>query len=160
MTTCAYDGKTLAVDSMANTGGLRRWTDKLIHIDRNRFVITGAGDSFRVRLLARWTEWMLNEHFCVDSLCPWPDFPGDKDAPNGLMVEISTGKCWNLDGSLWLPVTEPYFAIGSGRDYAIGAMAHGASAIEAITISCKHDSYSGGEVRWVEVQQVAEEVAA
>lgn len=159
MTTCCFDGKTMAVDSMQNLGGMRRWVDKLRRIDRNRFVVTGAGDAFRINLLAKWTEQMLTSIFTVDTLTPWPDYPGEKDSPNGLMIEVSTGKCWNLDGSLWMPVTEPYFAIGSGRDYAMGAMAMEASAIEAINVAAKHDAYTGGEVRWVDVQLVAEEVA-
>jgi ATP-dependent protease HslVU (ClpYQ) peptidase subunit len=160
MTTCAYDGKTLAADSMQSNAGMRRWTDKLRRIDRNRYVVTGAGDAFRINLLAKWTEQMLTANFEIDPTASWPDYPGEKDAPNGLMVEVSTGRCWNLDGSLWLPVSEPYFAIGSGRDYAMGAMAHGATAIEAVNIAAKHDAHSGGEVRWVDVLRVEEEVDA
>ena len=40
----------------------------------------------------------------------------------------------------------PYFAWGSGAKYALGAMAKGASAEEAINIACQFDPYSGNGV--------------
>lgn len=39
-----------------------------------------------------------------------------------------------------------YLAIGSGQDFALGAMAHGATAEEAVWCACKHDPHSGGPV--------------
>lgn len=40
-----------------------------------------------------------------------------------------------------------YFAEGSGRDLAMGALAFGASAIEAIEVAKEHDIYTGGNVQ-------------
>jgi len=37
----------------------------------------------------------------------------------------------------------PFFAVGSGGDFALGAMAAGKTAPEAIEIAAKHDSYTG-----------------
>ena len=37
-------------------------------------------------------------------------------------------------------------AIGSGADFAIGAMLHGASPAEAVAIACMRDTRSGGKV--------------
>ena len=39
-------------------------------------------------------------------------------------------------------VTTPWFAIGSGRQYALGALAQGATTEEAVEIACKFDPYS------------------
>ena len=43
-------------------------------------------------------------------------------------------------------VNLPYFAIGSGRQYAMGALAQGASAEQAVEIACKFDPYSKSPV--------------
>lgn len=40
-----------------------------------------------------------------------------------------------------------YGAIGCGRDFAIGAMAAGATAIEALDIASRYDSTTGGDLR-------------
>ena len=44
-----------------------------------------------------------------------------------------------------------FYAWGSGEEYAMGAMAAGKSAIEAVKISCKFDDSSGGKVQHVRV---------
>lgn len=46
-----------------------------------------------------------------------------------------------------LPVEDKYWAEGSGGQIALGAMAAGATAVEAIKIAAKHDSYTGGGVQ-------------
>jgi ATP-dependent protease HslVU (ClpYQ) peptidase subunit len=46
-------------------------------------------------------------------------------------------------------VCHTFYAIGSGGDFAMGAMAAGASAKEAVKIAIKHDIYSGGRIRMV-----------
>lgn len=50
------------------------------------------------------------------------------------------------------PLDAPYFAIGTGSNYAMGAMYSGASAFEAVGAACKFDIWSGGEVKCVLVQ--------
>lgn len=40
----------------------------------------------------------------------------------------------------------PFYAIGSGHAYAIGAMAMGATAVEAVRIAAKYDSSTGGRI--------------
>jgi hypothetical protein len=42
------------------------------------------------------------------------------------------------------PLSGQYFAIGSGEDYAMGAMAMGATAIQAVDAAKQHDVFSGG----------------
>lgn len=49
------------------------------------------------------------------------------------------------DDTTWMRCKSDYFAIGSGRDLALGAMAHGASPLEAVKTAMKWDIYSGGE---------------
>lgn len=43
-------------------------------------------------------------------------------------------------------VTAPYYSIGSGRDVALGAMFHGASAPEAVRAAIAHDESTWGDI--------------
>jgi 20S proteasome alpha/beta subunit len=64
------------------------------------------------------------------------------------LVVTADGKVWsmNCSGTLAL-VYGPYFAEGSGAKYAMGAMAAGATAAEAVAIAIRYDAYSGGEIQ-------------
>jgi hypothetical protein len=44
-------------------------------------------------------------------------------------------------------------AIGSGYQFAIGAMAAGASAYNAVVLACRFDTASGGPVRMVQLKE-------
>lgn len=44
------------------------------------------------------------------------------------------------------PIDKGFYAIGSGSEFAIGAMEAGADAEKAVEIACNHDIYSGGGV--------------
>lgn len=48
----------------------------------------------------------------------------------------------NDHGALTGPLDAPFLAIGSGEQYALGAMAHGANAIDAVRASCRLDVWS------------------
>ena len=50
-----------------------------------------------------------------------------------------------------LPISAKYIATGSGQPIALGAMAVGASAIEAIKVCIKHDKNSGGRVQSIKL---------
>lgn len=59
------------------------------------------------------------------------------------------------------PLTGEYFAIGSGDHYALGAMAMGAGAVEAVEIAMLHDAWTGGKVCSIDqVHQLSELAAA
>jgi hypothetical protein len=45
-----------------------------------------------------------------------------------------------------MPVGLPYYAVGSGAEYALGAMECGAPADEAIRVAHKFDPYTGKEL--------------
>lgn len=44
-----------------------------------------------------------------------------------------------------------FYALGSGTDVAIGAMAQGAGAVEAVKIASKYDCHTGGKIKVVMV---------
>lgn len=50
------------------------------------------------------------------------------------------------------PLTDEFFAIGSGGHYALGAMRHGASALEAVECGCALDVWSSHPVYTLELK--------
>ena len=43
----------------------------------------------------------------------------------------------------WIAIDSPYYAIGSGAEFALGALAMGASVKEAIKVASNNDSHTG-----------------
>jgi ATP-dependent protease HslVU (ClpYQ) peptidase subunit len=43
-------------------------------------------------------------------------------------------------------VEDPFMAWGSGRDFALGAMAMGATAREAVAVACRFNVYCGNGI--------------
>lgn len=66
------------------------------------------------------------------------EFSALKLAPDGIYV-ITT------DDPTWMRCESDYFAIGSGKDLALGAMAHGATPLQSVATAMKWDMLSGGE---------------
>ena len=64
------------------------------------------------------------------------------------------------------PLTADWFAIGSGQDFAIGALEMGATAQEAVQIALQNDPWTGGVVQhiiipdMVPVETEEQEIAA
>ena len=45
------------------------------------------------------------------------------------------------------PIDTPFCAVGSGADFALGAMQFGADAVQAVYCAIAQDQHTGGEVR-------------
>jgi hypothetical protein len=70
-----------------------------------------------------------------------------------VMVVDAHGQCCVGDHDLeFTRVQFPFFAIGSGADYAMGAMARGATAREAVEIAMRFDTGSGIGVTEVRIK--------
>ena len=70
--------------------------------------------------------------------------PPKLDDTTALLVDGK--KVYIYEGHMWRSMTEPYYSIGTGRGYAMGAMDAGADAAKATKIASKRDPYSGGKV--------------
>jgi hypothetical protein len=118
MTTAAWDGRTLAADTLGVQSNLKRKTSKVFRLkDGNLFAGCGEYDDV---LSAR--EWLEN----------------GGSTPEG---------CFRVEHSLLRqPIAEPFTAIGSGRDFAIAAMYLGKSAVEAVDIACLYDAWTAGPI--------------
>jgi len=136
MTTIAYDGKTIAVDSRMAIGSLIVNDESVkYHHEKNKlFFMSGATDEID----------LLIKNFVANTKSE------TKNDAAGLMIE--DGKVYYVgceDGSLL------YFAcdstgvkrsLGSGSHFALAAMDHKKSAEDAVKYAMTRDCYTGGKV--------------
>jgi hypothetical protein len=91
--------------------------------------------------------------------CPQGAVPNlllDNRGSFGAIFVRRDGKVFEFDNGYLMPVNAPYYAIGSGSLFAIGAMAHGASAMEAVVAASHHDKATGGQVTYVHYSALSE----
>lgn len=139
MTTIACNKFQIAADRQAtHTGGLKfRLKSKLFSFDCPLIYPV----PFHVGLCGNIDEFSIVYEFFSDPMSV-------KKAPKlkagtGLIL-TDDGKIWTFcSANNWIAVDQPFYAVGSGMNFAMGAMAAGASPYEAIKQTCKHDPNSG-----------------
>ena len=136
MTTLAWDGTTFAADRQLTASYMRHGGTKLFTVDGG---IAGISGRYEVGL--KIIAWLQSDR----DPNKYPQMNEDRDDESAAIYWVTkAGSAFRFFGyPLPVPITEPFFAGGSGRDYALGAMAHGADAIEAVQIACRFDSMSG-----------------
>jgi 20S proteasome alpha/beta subunit len=143
MTVIAWDGKTLAADKRVSQCGIARTTTKIFRIGELL-----AGSSGVTNEGAEIIEWVRRGRNPEDFPA---HFRGEKSECQVLVVE--NGICKSYDGSPYAVVYEDsFYATGSGRDYAMAAMACGKSAAEAVGIACRFETGCGNGVDVLEAE--------
>lgn len=144
MTTVAYDGKTMAADTLAtDPWGLKEtFRDK---IWQNHYLLIGcAGDAGQI---ASWLRTLRTDQRMSALLADgYPPFVIDKNDPALLVVDRLSGAIYRHASGCFLALDRTFFAIGSGRDYALAAMHLGKTAREAVEVAMHFDNSTGGEV--------------
>lgn len=140
MTTIAWDGEFLAADTLVTTCGLPRIMDKIWRL-YNGDLFGGAGDTQDILLAKEW----LNKSEEIEK-------PKLEESFRALLV-TTEGLYILEDKLIKMPCTEPFWAIGSGRDFAIAAMHLGYCAKDAIQISARFDLTTGGKITVLELQK-------
>lgn len=137
MTVVAWDGKTLAADRLGvMVGGVKSVTSKIFRLP-NGTILAGTGCCSGLIALRSWfAEGAIPEH--------WPKSQDDDDTLASLMVVHPDGRCVTYE-SLPLPilVEDPFMAWGSGGPLALGAMAMGADARQAVEVACRYSTTCG-----------------
>ena len=138
MTTIAFRDGTLAGDSRVSAGDMVI-TDKATKVHRLR-------DG---RLLG-WSGSVEDAHRLRQSLSKKTPRPANLNV-TALLVHTD-GSIHLFEGNEWVKQTEPYYSLGSGSPYAMGAMDAGATATEAARIGSKRDVSSGGKIKCVKLK--------
>jgi hypothetical protein len=157
MTTVAFDGNKIAADTMAVDFGNRVQYPvyKLRHQGRYIFAGSGAMPTFEA-----FIEWF-------EAGCPkeMPHVPEDTSYHGHLLVfDLEGGE--NFCFAPWPKQFYPHtfsapYAVGSGMDFALAAMACGKDAEEAVKIASLFDPNTGGPVQVIDLQDlIQKELAA
>lgn len=136
MTTIAYDGKTLAVDSMTSCDRFvnSRGTQKMWRNVGPFNCVAMAGPTSRYPAILCWLEGG------ADPLLWNPEW----DAV--AWVVDKSGRVYRYVSGYPESIEAPD-ADGSGAEFALGALDAGKSAREAIEIAAQRDFYTGGPVQ-------------
>lgn len=145
MTTIAYKDGVMASDSLAAAGTMNTGdTPKVFRIHGCLVGISGTA-----RLIRVFTDWFA-EHMDSGDVPPIaPNFlepkVGSEDSIYAIVV-TPNGKIWKYEDGLapW-PLDCKFIACGSGRDFAMGAMAMGAGAVKAVEVAKSLDAFTGGK---------------
>lgn len=135
MTTIAWDGRSLASDKRANVGGTRLTVTKIRRGLKGNLV--GVSGTFAMSNdLFRW--------LCTGGARP----VGQGDHSDWCPVMEITAKGEVLRHERWgsFRVEDPFYAIGSGADFALAAMSLGADAAQAVEIAARFDTSTGDGV--------------
>lgn len=133
MTTICYKDGVLAADTLITVSGVAVGTaTKVFRIGEDIFAVAG-----RLADIAKLKTWdgpdsVKDMGLLDDSYVYWVD-------AGGILREI--------EGDTILPVIHaPFHACGAGSSFAIGAMAQGASAVEAVRIASVYDLTTNSEI--------------
>lgn len=131
MTVVAWDGRTLAADRMANYNGHARSATMVFRLDPQNLVGICGKASVATEILA-WLRGARDPE----------QFPRDPDTMVFMVHNTGRMVCYE-GGPFPVPVTEGYFAMGAGRDYALAALHLGYDARRAVEVACALDIYCG-----------------
>jgi ATP-dependent protease HslVU (ClpYQ) peptidase subunit len=142
VTTIAYSNGILAADSLINYGTFSNGEVNKIHIvtiHGRKAMLAVAGAVWVIEPLIEWIEAGAEQDeipHCI--LHAVKDF-------SCIMID-DEGNVWEFNNGYFLRCGVEYIAIGSGQMFALGAMAAGVSAPEAVAASMKHDKATGGAI--------------
>ena len=140
MTVIAYKAGVMAADSAV-------WSDGVLvghhpKISRvNGCLVASCGLAANKNVLVRWAK-----EGDFDATPYWGSTKSEEMAglvvlPDGVVLH------WSSDPDPDRDIASPFFAIGCGGPVALGAMAAGASAAEAVRIATMFAAYCAGEVQ-------------
>ena len=141
MTTIVFRDGVMATDSAVNSAEVMVGTvRKIISVGDLGFLALSGLPSFKS--VAVWLE----------------KWPGVGEVPKCVeqsdvvgLFAIKSGKLLQIDGGVPYEMAAPFFAEGSGKLIALGALAMGATAEQAVDIAIRYDNGSGGPTQTVKV---------
>jgi hypothetical protein len=138
MTVIVWDGSTLATDCAANDGVAQWHTDKAWYYGEgeDKLILSGAGPLQSIFAMREWFKKgaLLNE------------FPSVQLSPqycHFLVVSLDIGLYRFEQGPIPINHYHNACAFGEGRDFAIGAMAMGADATQAVVVANRYSVHCG-----------------
>lgn len=150
MTTIATDGNTLAADRRVVSGRqIEPWAqDKILLSGGRIYAYSGS-----TALFLPWVRWYEGDR-------DPRKVPVMKDGETLALWAIEDGVLWEVHSHTPYPLQLGYpSAMGSGQEYAYGALAVGASPEEAVRAASRYDPSTGAEVQVVTLSGKAQQPA-
>lgn len=159
MTTVAYKDGILAADTLISYGTFSNGNVNKIHRvsipqetgPDNQAMIAMTGVCWAIQPMIEWLEMGASQDDIPHSLL---QAAGDFSC---IMIE-SDGTVWEFNNGYFIRCGVEYHAIGSGQQFALGAMAAGVSAPQAVAAAMKHDKATGGDVTILSLDDLTTEV--
>lgn len=148
MTTIAYRAGYLAADTRAYSGGKTPIGQKTKIFHDPELKMAGGVSSPHPGFGERFWLWLTGQEGDIE-------FAKDIEFT---ALTLQDGDVFIYENSLHPtgPLTATYYAIGSGREFALGAMEMGASAAEAVRVACKLDVWSADPIMVLDVRDPLE----
>lgn len=147
MSTLAFDGRFMATDTQG--------TGAFVHYDCKKLKIIPASDHCPLSIVAACGIESLHQlmwEWIADGM---PDDRRPSRVPDGntigMVWQDSDPEFFYVDEHGYACPTPPPFSLGSGSAFAMGAMAAGKNAKEAIRIAAHLDENTGGRIEFVDI---------
>jgi len=143
MTIIACRDGIMAADGLSMCNGVVLATNlkKIYWIEGRGSLVGCCGNSSCIaRFMSRMASSSMDDN----------EIPGDlKIGESFGAIELrSDGKVWEWDNGLFaMDDVQEFYAIGSHFEFAMGAMAMGASAAEAVELTCEGTTRAGGDIQ-------------
>lgn len=137
MTTIAFDGKTLAADRGAWSGGFHQVAKKVHRVtapDGRKFLVALMGNAAFASDVLRWMRGGPHPGPCLDA---------DKNTDCAVVVDEQR-RVWRLsaDRLTYRKAMGRLHSAGAGQEIAMGALMAGASACRAVRITMLVSDYA------------------
>lgn len=136
MSVIAWDGKMLAADKMAVDNGLSETVTKIFVLELSSPILVGLAGFFTTGLeVKEWIRKGMNEK----------DFPQSQRGEEWCQcLMVKHDGVYAIEQSPQpILMEDKYVAAGSGRNFALAAMACGKTAREAVDIACYFSTTCG-----------------
>lgn len=142
MTTVAFDGNTLCADTkLVTASGQILYRSKLVQGFGYRAACCGDVG------VSRWMQSQLKVGQPLHAvLSNWPRL-GTADDAQADMLLVTPQQLFLIAGGFVVEIKHRNFhAIGSGGEYALGAMSAGCDARKALEVAALIDAFTGGDI--------------
>lgn len=136
---------TASSDSRLNGEGTVPMLCSKMWVTKQGDLFVESGDAPATRLALKWAEHRFAEKHLPDELLSHMDKP---DTEFSCLLICTDGRVFHVDDGLSPDeVWDDVFTLGSGAEYARGAIDQGATTAQAVEIAIRYDSNSGPPVR-------------
>jgi ATP-dependent protease HslVU (ClpYQ) peptidase subunit len=143
MTVIAWDGRTLAGDKQTSFGGLHGTSTKVHRIDGN--LVGCCGNAALIQEMLMWFRNGADPE-------KFPENQKDTDTCATVLVVTKDRQILQYESSPYpIRIENEFWAVGSGRDYAMAAMLLGHPAAEAVECANHLDTTCGNGVDTLEL---------